>query len=110
REGLEPLQDGYAALTGTVADLLDAGLGSSQAAALEDALRAGAQRASREARAEGVLARGRALVRVAARSADAFARLGLGRASTRLALAREMLEQDPERALPSRAVLVHGFA
>jgi len=107
REGLEPLRDGYAALTGTIADLLDAGFDAPHADALDDALREFESRATHSGHS---VARMRALVRVATRTARELARLGLGRASTRLLLAREAIERDAERALPARAVLVHGFA
>ncbi|HYB13304.1 MAG TPA: PD-(D/E)XK nuclease family protein [Myxococcota bacterium] len=109
RERLDPLREGYATLTGTISDLLDAGFDAAHAAALDDAL------CEFDAQTAGVpggraVARMRALIRVAAHAAREFSRLGLGRASTRLGLARETLERDPERALPARAVLVHGFA
>ncbi len=108
REGLEPLREGYAALTGTITDLLDAGFHAAHAAALDDALCDFDSRSG--GRGGRSIARMRALVRVAAHTAREFARLGLGRASTRLELAREAIERDAERALPARAVLVHGFA
>ncbi|HME68714.1 MAG TPA: hypothetical protein VKM54_02485, partial [Myxococcota bacterium] len=110
REGLEPLREGYAALTGTITDLLDAGFDTAHAAALDDALSEFDSRREGSARGGRSIARMRALVRVAARTTREFARLGLGRASTRLQLAREAIERDAERALPARAVLVHGFA
>src|SRR5215469_7123089 len=108
--GLEPLQDGYAALLGTITDLFDAGFDAIPPPPLDDAL---CELASR--RAGGIhhgasMARMRALVRVASCTAQELERLGLGRASTRLRLAREAIEGDAERALPARAVLVHGFA
>ncbi|HTF35544.1 MAG TPA: PD-(D/E)XK nuclease family protein [Myxococcota bacterium] len=110
REGLEPLREGYAALTGTITDLLDAGFEAVHAGALDDALCEFDSRKEGSARGGRSVARMRALVRVAARTARELARLGLGRASTRLRLAREAIEHDAEGALPARAVLVHGFA
>jgi hypothetical protein len=110
RAGLEPLRDGYSALVGTVTDLLDAGFEAAHAAALDDALCEFASRREGGAHGGNSMARMRALVRVAARTAQELSRLGLGRASTRLQRAREAIERDPERALPARAVLVHGFA
>ncbi|HKE10315.1 MAG TPA: PD-(D/E)XK nuclease family protein [Myxococcota bacterium] len=110
RAGLEPLQDGYAALLGTITDLLDAGFDAIHASSLDDALCEFASRREGGTHNGTSMARMRALVRVAACTAQELARLGLGRASTRLQLAREAIERDAERALPGRAVLVHGFA
>jgi ATP-dependent helicase/nuclease subunit B len=110
REGLEPLHEGYAALTGTVTDLLDAGFDAVHAAALDEALCEFASRRERRSRDERSVARMRALVRVAAEVVREFSRLRLGRASTRLLLAREAIERNPDAALPARGVLVHGFA
>jgi superfamily I DNA/RNA helicase len=104
--GLDGLVDGYAPVAGTVRDLLDAGLEPEHAEAVDEAL-------ATDGRGAGSLdevARARGLVRVAAATAQALRSLGLGRISTLLARASSLLETDPERALPARAILIHGFA
>jgi len=106
RRGLEDLADGFSTVTGTVRDLLDAGLEAVHAEAAEEILASDGPLAASRAEIE----RARALVRSAAQVEAAMDRLGLGRASTLLRLAAEILETRGERALPSRAVLVHGFA
>ncbi|HEX3130310.1 MAG TPA: PD-(D/E)XK nuclease family protein [Thermoanaerobaculia bacterium] len=103
RDGLGDLVDGYGAVAGTVRDLLDAGLEPVHAEAAEEALALdGTFRAAVE--------RARALVRVAARTEADLRRRGLGTLSTLLRRATDLLEADPEAVLPSRALLVHGFA
>src|SRR5436305_2585923 len=106
RRGLEDLVDGYGAVTGTLRDLLDAGLEPVHAEAAGEALASdGLQVASRTE-----VERARALVRSAARAEEWMRELELGRVATLLRRATEVLESDPERALPARAILVHGFA
>ncbi|MBW8876636.1 MAG: PD-(D/E)XK nuclease family protein [Acidobacteria bacterium] len=106
RRGLEDLVDGYGAVTGTLRDLLDAGLEPVHAEAAEEALASdGLQVASRTE-----VERARALVRAAARAEEWMRGLDLGRVATLLRRATEIVEGDSERALPSRAILVHGFA
>jgi superfamily I DNA/RNA helicase/RecB family exonuclease len=106
RAGLGDLVEGYGTVAGTVRDLLDAGLEPVHADAALEALtldgifvagRAGVERA-------------RALVRIAARTEEELRRRGLGALWTVLRRATELLEADPESALPARAVLIHGFA
>jgi len=100
---LEDLADGYAAVIGSVADLLDAGFDPPHAAALEEVL-------DQESDPRAQIVRVRALLRVAAGVAGAMDQTGGGRASTLWQLARDQLERDPDRHLPARAVLIHGFA
>src|SRR5215469_12969435 len=76
--GLEPLQDGYAALLGTITDLLDAGFDAVHASPLDDALCEFASRREGGTRHGTSLARMRALVRVASCTAQELERLGLG--------------------------------
>jgi len=102
---LEPLADGYAGIGGTVRDLLDAGLEAAHAEALDERL-AELDRGGSDA---GV-ARARAIVRVAAYVHAEMERLGLGRASTLLRRAADLVLGDAESVLAVRAVLVHGFA
>jgi len=103
RDRLDDFSDGYAAVADVVTDLLDAGFTQVHEAALIDLLedRAG----TRE-----LVARGRAIVRVAARTLAALAEQGVGHRATLLSKARDALLRDPERALPARRVFVHGFA
>jgi hypothetical protein len=105
REPLEGLADGFRAVHGTVRDLLDAGLEPELARAAEDVLALhGAQRGERDA-----ARRGAALVRVAAGMDRVLAAVRLERSSTILRRARELLQDHPT-VLPSRAVIIHGFA
>jgi hypothetical protein len=104
-DGLEPLADGYGAVAGAVDDLLDAGFEAPHADALDEQLVSQAGQGAPRA----AIARARAVVRVAARIAT---RIAAGLASHRsvpLVRARELLERDPA-LLPSRALVVHGFA
>jgi superfamily I DNA/RNA helicase/RecB family exonuclease len=106
RLGLGDLVDGYAAVAGTVRDLLDAGFEPALFDAVNEALASDGPRAAGAAEVE----RARALVRVAAHTETVMREIGLGRVSTLLRRAVELLAADPERALPSRALLIHGFA
>lgn len=106
RRGLDGLVDGFSAVTGTLRDLIDAGLEPVHCEAAEEALASDGPFAASRAQVE----RGRALVRAAARVEDWMRELGVGRASTLLRRAREILETGSEAALPARAVLIHGFA
>lgn len=106
RQGLEGLVDGFAAVPGTLRDLVDAGLEPVHAEAAEEALASDGPLAASRAEVE----RARALVRAAARTEEWMRGLGLGRASTLLRRAAELLESGDEAVLPARAVLVHGFA
>ncbi len=106
RKGLEGLVDGYAAVIGTVRDLVDAGLEPELADAVDEALATDGPRAAGRSEVE----RARALVRVAAHAEDLLRGLGLGRTSTLLRKAADLLTTEPDRALPARAVLIHGFA
>ncbi|MBP1620469.1 MAG: hypothetical protein H6Q02_1236, partial [Acidobacteria bacterium] len=105
RAGLDPLQDGYASLAGTVRDLLDAGFEPEHADALAERLveLAGGGH-------DPEIERALAVVRVAAETLAAMAAAGVGTDATLLRRAAALLAADPERALPARAVIVHGFA
>jgi len=103
---LEPLVDGYGAVAATVRDLLDAGLTPDHADAAEEALAVDGPAVASGAE----VARARALVRVAADLARGAEALGIGRPSSLFTCAAERVVSDPEGALPSRAVVVHGFA
>ncbi len=106
RRGLEDLVDGYGAVTGTLRDLLDAGLEPVHAEAAEEVLASDGHHVATRVEVE----RARALVRAAARAEAGMRELDLGRVATLLRRATERVESDPDRALPSRAILIHGFA
>lgn len=103
---LGSLRDGFGALVGTVRDLLDAGFQASHADALDERLR----ELGGELAGVAEIERARAIVRVARAVDDALATLGIGRGSTLLRRAMVLLAADPNRVLPARAVLIHGFA
>ncbi|MFL6201058.1 MAG: PD-(D/E)XK nuclease family protein [Thermoanaerobaculia bacterium] len=106
RSGLGDLVDGYGGVSATARDLLDAGLEPVHAdAALEALSLDGPYVASRAA-----VERARALVRVAARTEEELRSRGMGALGSILRRASDLLEADPERVLPARAVLIHGFA
>lgn len=106
RRGLDDLVDGYGAVAGTVRDLLDAGLEPELAEVLDEALATDGPRAASRAEVD----RARSLVRVASRTEALAPALGLGRVSTLLRRAAELMATDPERVLPFRALLIHGFS
>ncbi len=106
RRGLEELADGFAAVTGTVRDLLDAGLEPIHAEAAEEALATDGPFVASRADVD----RARALVRSAAQAEGAMRASNLGRASTLLRRAAEIVDSGDEAVLPSRALLIHGFA
>ncbi|MEM9291487.1 MAG: PD-(D/E)XK nuclease family protein [Acidobacteriota bacterium] len=135
RRSLDDLQDGYASLAGTVRDLLDAGLSAQSRDAAVEALTAVSFADGGEGRSTGGAgreARRRAveLVQVAGDCARALELMELGRTSSLLRRAAELLDQEalPEqfldspqgpvdelsaggsRLLPARALWVHGFA
>ncbi len=99
RAALDSLQDGYAIVVASVADLLDAGLEPQQVPSLEALV---AQR-------EGG-ARACAVLRVAARTLAKLREAGLERDSDRLARATRIVERRGPECLPSRALWVHGYA
>ena len=108
--GLDFLVDGYGAVAATVRDLLDAGLEPIHADAAEEALEATLGDESRVYSTRAEVDRARALVRVAARVGAGLGSLGVVRHSALFARAADRLAADPERALPARRVLIHGFA
>jgi len=102
---LDALEDGYAAATGAVADLLDAGFAwdvPTHAEALDEALaEAGLELGARR--------RARSLARVAAATGRSLAEHGLGRRADRIARAAQLLDGEPSW-LACRGVWIHGFA
>ena len=95
-------EDGELPVAATVRDLLDAGLAPEGAEAVGELL-AGHPDAAERTRAE-------ALVRIASGVAFALDAGGLDLAGDLLRRAARRIADDPDRALPARAVLVHGFA
>jgi hypothetical protein len=106
RRGLDDLVDGYGTVSGTIRDLLDAGLEPVHAEIAEEALATDGPQVASRAEVE----RARALVRSAARAEEWMRERDLGRVANLLRRATEIVEADPERALPSRSILIHGFA
>jgi len=102
RESLDALTRGYAPVSGEVTDLLDAGLEAAHADALIEAIE--------EAGRGPLAARAQAVVRVAARASEQLAGVGITHLSTRIRRACERIDEDPQRALPARAIFVFGFA
>jgi superfamily I DNA/RNA helicase len=103
RDPLAALADGYASVEAAVADLLDAGFEPAIADAVHDGLDA--------ARGDpAALARAHAVARVAERCLTEMERTGVGHRALLFRGAREALLRDPERVLPARGLIVHGFS
>lgn len=102
RDALDRLDDGYASAIGAVADFLDAGLSSAEAA--EDCLTAVSAATGPE------IARAVALVRSAVRVQRELPALGVGHRSLRLIAARDALRAAGGALVPASGVLFHGFA
>lgn len=97
------LEDGFGAVAPAVRDLLDAGLLPDHRESVAELLAAGGgNRVWRD--------RGAAVVEVAAACADVLQALGGGRQEAALTEAAELLARRDKALLPSRAVLVYGFA
>ena len=95
-------EDGELAVAATVRDLLDAGFGAAAAEAAAEALAVHPEGAER--------ARAEALLRVAAGVALALDAGGFELPGGLLRRAAVRIAEEPARALPARAVLVHGFS
>jgi len=102
RAVLDSLEDGYGVVTASVSDLLDAGFEVAHAEAIDEWLEEHLGGAS--------AARGRAVLRVAAAVLAALDAAGLEHRSALFRRAHQVLERDPEGALPSQGILIHGFA
>ncbi len=103
--GLDGLSDGYDAVVGAVRDLLDAGFLPGN----EDGVLERLDDLASEVASERV-ERARSLVLLASASFDAADAMGLPRSLRALQLAEEALSLHGEQVLPTRALLVHGFA
>ncbi len=106
RECLDHLQDGYRSLVGTVSDLLEAGLDPAHGDAIEESLAF----EGRSVATAAEVRRAQSLVRVAIRTREALAELGLGTVSTMLQQATEILDLHPDPLLPCSGLHVYGFA
>jgi len=102
RASLEELEDGYRIVAATVRDLLSAGFEPGQRKRLERLISGHPHKAGRE--------RGLAILRVAARTAEAMAGAGVGRIGDLLKEATECLDRRGPELIPAREVLVHGFS
>ncbi|MGB5891786.1 MAG: PD-(D/E)XK nuclease family protein, partial [Thermoanaerobaculia bacterium] len=106
RRSLDGLVDGYGAILGSVRDLLDAGLEPAHEEALLDALESEGKQAASPAEVERV----KSLVRVAARTAESMETHDLGRHSTLLAAATDLLKSPTAAGQNPAALFVYGFA
>jgi len=121
-EAFGDLRDGYGAVEASVRDLIDAGFLEVHAEAVDELFeqaddagpaseRRGSTRGSTPGSTEGRARElARAVVRCAAGVLSRFEAAGLDPPGAHFERAAEVLERDPERALPARGVLVHGFA
>lgn len=103
---LEPLADGYAAVTVSVRDLVDAGLSPEMAEAADERL----ESVTPEMATPDELERARAMLRVASRTLEEMGELDIGRAGALYERAREALTTEREAVLPARALAIYGFA
>jgi len=105
RDSLDDLADGYDAVVGAVRDLLDAGfLPGNEEGVLERLDEVAAAVAPER------VERSRALVRLAAAAFAEAEELGLERSTRSLQIAEEALGVHGPDLLPTKALIVHGFA
>ena len=100
---IDALDDGLSPVVASVRDLLDAGVVPAHVEVLDERL---AELPGTDSGAS----RARALLRIAGEVASSLEEMRVGVTSVVLREAAEALRNDPQRALPCRAVLVHGFA
>jgi len=105
RSPLGELIDGYDAVIGAVRDLLDAGFQPGNEEGVIERL----DEVASEVAAERV-ERARALVRLAAKVFEHTDELGVWRSTQALQIAEDRIHIQGPEALPTRALLVHGFA
>lgn len=99
---LADFDDGFASVAGAVRDLLDAGFGSGHFEALKDAVFKSVP--------EEEAARAVSVAKVAATCEVAVQSMGFGHRGTLHELASKVVRERGEAVLPSRAILIHGFA
>jgi len=102
---LEALSDGYDVVLGAIRDLLDAGFGPDHEEAVLERLGELAPMVPLPDRR-----RAAALVRVAARAVEAAEITGARPQAAAYQRATESLSENGRAALPSRCVVIHGFA
>ncbi|MEN8164877.1 MAG: hypothetical protein ABFS37_12165, partial [Acidobacteriota bacterium] len=102
RQDLVDFDDGYAPVAAAVRDLLDADFGPEMVEPVNEAIRHSVSGAEAD--------RAEAVVRVADRCQAEARTLGLARRGSLHQSASAVLAGSGETALPSRAVLIHGFA
>ena len=102
RDVLDDFEDGYAPVAAAVRDLVDAGLDEVSLGPVADAVSEAARGQERE--------RCLAVVQVAGRWLKAAERENLPSRSGLLVRATELLERGDDGTLPSRGILIHGFA
>lgn len=105
RTTLGELDDGYDAVIGAVRDLLDAGFQPGNEEGVIERLDEVAEEVASE-RVE----RARALVRLASEVLEHTDALGVWRSTQALQIAEDRVHVQGPEALPTRALLVHGFA
>ncbi len=105
RTSLDGLTDGYDAVVGAVRDLLDAGFMPGNEEGVLERIDDVAGEVAPER-----LVRSASLVRLAASSFESAEDLGLRRSMRALQLAEDALQIAGPDLLPTRALLVHGFA
>ncbi len=105
RTSLDGLTDGYDAVVGAVRDLLDAAFLPGNEEGVLERLEDVAGEVAPER-----LQRSAALVRLAATAFDGAEELGLRRSMRALQMAEDALQLGGPDLLPTRALLVHGFA
>jgi hypothetical protein len=102
RESLDGLSRGYLPVVEEVTDLLDAGLESAHADAAGELIR--------EVGRGEFARRAAAVVRVAAQTSEQLEVAGICHLSMRVRRACELIDADPNRVLPARAIFVFGYA
>lgn len=104
-ERLDDLEEGYAAVSASVRDFLDAGFETAHLAGLGELLEAADSVATADE-----IDRAGSLLAVTAATREALDTLGLTHRSTILREASDALETGGPDLLPTRALLAHGFA
>jgi hypothetical protein len=102
RKSLDSLRNGYAVVEACVSDLLDAGFLSPHSDAVIEQIEELGQGSHTE--------RAIAVVRVAAAVGEALEEAIAGHRSAWVRRADELLDANPEGAVPARAIFVFGFA
>ena len=103
---LDDLADGYGSVVRSVRDFFDAGFDPVHLEAVEERLDAVAE----DSGDSKIIDRARTLARVAQRTAWTMEERGVGLREAVLQSARNCLDRTGDDALPTRTVLIHGFA